>query len=230
MKIFISYSTYDEEIVRELEKYIPKEMVEAWIDHKKVSGGDSLSRVIKKGIKNSDIYFIFISQNSLNSEWVDKEIKWAMKKEEKLKYEFIVPVLLDKDVLPIWTKRYKKLKDRKWIEYNSFEKMANSIKDTIVNKTIEKYNNECILKAKVVENILATIATIIFAIAFFSEPTKKEHINTILEKNIACDISNLDFQSMWAFSYATCPIDKDRKLLSIGVLNKIFIREINSNY
>jgi len=113
MKIFISYSTNDEKIVRELEKYIPKEMVEAWIDHKKVSGGDSLSRVIKKGIKNSDIYFIFISQNSLNSEWVDKEIKWAMKKEEKLKYEFIVPVLLDKDVLPIWTKRYKKLKDRK---------------------------------------------------------------------------------------------------------------------
>jgi len=51
--------------------------------------------------------------------------------------------------------------------------MTHSIKDTIINKTIEKYNNECILKAKVVENILGVIATIIFAIAFFSEPTKR---------------------------------------------------------
>ena len=224
MKIFLSYSTKDEQIVRRLEKYISKEIIETWIDHKAIGGGSDLSRAIKNGISKSDIYFVFISQNSLNSNWVDKEIAWAMKREEKLKYEFIVPVILEKEALKRW--KNKKLKDRKYIEYiGDFHDMAHEIKNTIVNKTIEKYNHQCILKSKVVENILGVIVSIILTIAFFTEPTEKEHIQNFQAKYPSCNISQIKFEDMWFASYATCPINQKKKLFSFGAFNMIFVRE-----
>lgn len=68
MKIFISYSTKDEQIVRGLEKYISKEMVKTWIDHKAIGGGNSLIKTITKGIADADVYFLFISHSSLDSD------------------------------------------------------------------------------------------------------------------------------------------------------------------
>lgn len=39
MTLFLSYSTKDEATVRGVAKYIPKEMIDVWIDHKKIGGG-----------------------------------------------------------------------------------------------------------------------------------------------------------------------------------------------
>ncbi len=224
MKIFLSYSTKDEQIVRRLEKYISKEIIETWIDHKAIGGGSDLTRAIKKGINKSDVYFVFISQNSLNSNWVDREIVWAMKREEKLKYEFIVPVILEKEALKRW--KNKKLKNRKYIEYSDdFHDMAHEIKNTIVNKTIEKYNHQCILKSKLIENIFTGILMILLAIAFFTEPTEKENIQNLKSQFPSCNTSQIKFEDMWIVSYATCPISQEKKLFSFGAFNKIFVRE-----
>jgi len=228
MKIFLSYSTKDEQIVRGLEKYISKEMIETWIDHKAIGGGSDLSRAIRKGINKSDIYFLFISQNSLDSDWVDKEIKWAMQREEKLKYEFIVPVLLESEALKKWNN--KKLKDRKYIAYSGdFHDMAHEIKNTIINKTIEKYDYECLLKKKVLENILGVIGTILFTIAFFTEPTEKEHATHLQSTSSNCDTSQIVYQDMMIMNYATCPISQDKKLFSVGIFNMIFSKEIEND-
>jgi len=224
MKIFLSYSTKDEQIVRRLEKYISKEIIETWIDHKAIGGGSDLTRAIKNGINNSDVYFVFVSQNSLNSNWVDKEIAWAMKREEKLKYEFIVPVILEKEALDKW--KNKKLKDRKYIEYiGDFHDMAHEIKNTIVNKTIEKYNHQCLLKSKLVENVFTGILMILLAIVFFTEPTENEHIQNLQSQFPSCNTSQIKFKDMWIVSYATCPISQEKKLFSFGAFNMIFVRE-----
>ena len=227
MKIFISYSTQDKEIVRGLEKYISKEMVNTWIDHKAIGGGSSLTKTITKGISNADIYFLFISHNSLDSDWVKKEIKLAMKKEEKLKYEFIVPVVLEEEAWDNWNE--KKLKDRKYISYDEdIHTMAHEIKDTIVNKTIEKFEHECLLKGKVVENILGVIAVILFSIAFFTEPTEKEHIFHLQNESNYCSASQVNYEDVMFLSYATCPISQDKKLFSVGIFNMIFSKEIEN--
>jgi hypothetical protein len=224
MKIFISYSTKDK-IVRGLAKYISKEMIETWIDHKAIGGGRDLTKAIKKGINKSDIYFLFISQNSLNSDWVEKEIKWAMKREEKLKYEFIVPVLLEDKALKKWDK-YKKLKERNRIDYTGdFHQMAHEIKDTIVTKTIEKFEHQCLFKSKIVENVLGAILMVFLAIAFFTEPTEKEHIQNLQSQFPSCNTSQIKFEDMWFVSYVTCPISQDKKLFSLGVFDMIFVRE-----
>lgn len=227
MKIFISYSTKDEQRVRGLEKYIPQEMVDTWIDHKAIGGGSSLIKSITKGINNSDVYFLFISHSSLNSNWVQKEINLAIRKEEKLKYEFIVPVVLEEEAWENWNQ--KKLKDRKYISYDeNIHRMAHEIKDTIVNKTIEKFEHECLLKGKVVENILGVIAVILFSIAFFTEPTEKEHISHLQNESSYCSTSQVSYEDMMFMNYATCPISQDKKLLSVGIFNMIFTKEIES--
>ena len=228
MKIFISYSTKDEQIVRGLEKYISKEMISTWIDHKAIGGGNDLGRVIKKGIKSADIYFLFISENSLASDWVAKEIKWAKEQEKNKKYEFIVPIVLEKQSWNSWNER--KLKNRKFIGYDGdFHNMAHEIKDTIINKTIEKYDHECLLKKKVLENVLGVIGIILFTIAFFTEPTEQEHTKHLQNKSTNCYASKIVYQDMMIMNYATCPISQDKKLLSVGIFNIIFSKEIENN-
>lgn len=225
MKIFISYSTKDEEIVRGLEKYIPNEMLDTWIDHKAIGGGSDLTKAIKQGINRADIYFLFISQNSLNSDWVDKEIKWAMQREEKLNYEFIVPVLLEEKALKKWDS-YKKLKNRNRITYmGDFHAMAHEIKNTIINKTIEKFEHQCLLKKDILNNIGGIVLAIVLSIAFFTQPTEKEHIQNLQSQFPSCNTSQVKFEDMWFVSYATCPINQEKKLFSFGVLDMIFVRE-----
>jgi len=54
MKIFLSYSTKDEKIVRRVSTLMPSEVF-TWIDHKAIGGGSILNNKIKKGINESDI-------------------------------------------------------------------------------------------------------------------------------------------------------------------------------
>ena len=224
MKIFISYSTKDEQIVRELAKYIPKGVVDIWIDHTKMGGGAKLSKEIKKGINDADIYFLFLSKNSLDSNWVEKEIEWAIKKEETLKYEFIVPILLEEEALKKWNN--KKLKDRIYITYlDDFHKIAHEIKDTIITKTIDKYDNECLLKSKLLEYVFGTIVIILAMIAYFTDPTEKEHIQNLQSQFPSCNTSQIKFEDMWLVSYVTCSINQEKKLFSFGAFNMIFVRE-----
>ena len=109
MKIFISYSTRDEKIVRKIVSLIPSS-VYTWIDHKSLTGGNILSRKIKKGISEADVFFVFISNNSVESAWVRKEIKWALEKEDKIKHDFIVPIVLSTNA---WDNLYNnKIKEK----------------------------------------------------------------------------------------------------------------------
>ena len=225
MKIFLSYSTKDEKIVRSVEKLMPSEVF-TWIDHKKIGGGSILNNKIKKGINESDIFFVFISQDSIDSKWVLKEINWAIEKEKKLKYDFIVPVVLNLEAWEKWKKN--PIANRNYIFYDVNETLyllANDMKNSIVDKTIEKFNSYCIFKAKIVENVLGVVVSIILSIALFTDPTEKEHIQNFQAKYPSCNTSQIKFEDMWIVSYATCPISQEKKLFSFGVFNEIFVRE-----
>ncbi len=226
MTLFLSYSTKDETIVRGIAKYIPTEMIDVWIDHKKIGSGKDLTRAIKSGIKNADVFFLFISKEALSSDWVKKELALAKKKEKELKYEFIVPVVLEQNAWESW--KEKELKGRKYIEFldGNIDMIAHEIKDTIVNKTIEKYEHQCLLKRDLLSNIFGGIAIILVVIAFFTEPTEKEHINHLTQKSIYCSADNIAYTDMQIVNYATCPLSQDKELFSLGVFGIILSKEI----
>lgn len=68
--------------------------IDAWYDDWEISGGDSLRRKIELGIKESGFFLAFLSENSLNSEWVQTELDAALVKTIEGRMQ-LVPVLLN---------------------------------------------------------------------------------------------------------------------------------------
>ena len=72
-----------------------------WMDEKNVTFGGYYTTEILKGIHEADIYVIFLSQNSVQSSWVDAEIDFALREKIERKKLIIVPVRLDDVEIPI---------------------------------------------------------------------------------------------------------------------------------
>jgi hypothetical protein len=75
--VFISHSSKDDAIVRELRHALEGIGIEVWADSERLSGGDPLAPKIQQAIKKADYQIAIISMNGLNSEWVQREIEHA---------------------------------------------------------------------------------------------------------------------------------------------------------
>ncbi len=96
MKIFLSHSSKDKPLVREIRKQLP-EHIKAWIDEKELLIGEDLEGSIKNAIDaGSDFVLLFLSSDSVESEWVNRELEWALKREKEIGRPFVLPILLDK--------------------------------------------------------------------------------------------------------------------------------------
>ena len=54
-----------------------------WYDRKKIIGGDPIHKGVEEGVRDADIVIVFISKQSLSSNWVDLE--WRTKHEDEIK-------------------------------------------------------------------------------------------------------------------------------------------------
>ncbi len=79
-KLFFSYSEEDISIIKRIYDNLSSEAIlNIWFDKTNITDGDELKRVISKGINNEvDYFIIFISKNSINSEWVKFELECAI--------------------------------------------------------------------------------------------------------------------------------------------------------
>lgn len=97
MRIFLSHSSRNKPLIREVKRYLP-EHIYNWIDEKDLLIGDDLEKTLKETIETaSDFVVIFIDSFSVNSPWVKKELSWALSREEELKRVFVLPVVLERD-------------------------------------------------------------------------------------------------------------------------------------
>ena len=83
--VFISHSSSDKEtliepIVQDLEDCY----INVWIDKRKIVPGDNLRKsIFRDGLDKADVALIFFTQTSLQSSWVDREIKHVLREEGK---------------------------------------------------------------------------------------------------------------------------------------------------
>lgn len=97
MKIFLSHSSNHKPLVREVKRYLP-EHINLWLDEKDLLIGDKLETSIQNAIEYvSDFVVIFLDGASISSEWVKKELEWALQKEKELDRTFVLPILLEKN-------------------------------------------------------------------------------------------------------------------------------------
>jgi hypothetical protein len=88
MKIFISHSSYDKWVARQISRQLEEQSHQTFLDEKDIKTGDSIDGSIQSHLKDSDHLLIIISPSSLKSHWVFIEIGGA-----KALGKRIVPIL-----------------------------------------------------------------------------------------------------------------------------------------
>ena len=93
MKVFISYSSTDRKIVREIYQLL-KDEFEVWIDEESLLAGEEFEREIPLELSNSDVYILMMSKKFWESDFIYNNELPKIFQQAKLG-KFIVPFVLD---------------------------------------------------------------------------------------------------------------------------------------
>jgi hypothetical protein len=96
-QVFISYSRKDLVFVERLAKDLQAAGLQVWYDLSGLEGGTRWGREIQNAIKQSQVFVVVLSPNSIDSEWVEKEFMYA----NSLKLK-IIPLLYQPCETPMW--------------------------------------------------------------------------------------------------------------------------------
>lgn len=97
-QIFISYSRKDIEFVDRLANDLTNAGFKVWYDLSGLEAGSQWGNEIQKAIDASQYFLVVLSQNSVQSNWVEREFLRAS--DQGLK---IIPILYQKCRLPLWS-------------------------------------------------------------------------------------------------------------------------------
>ena len=126
---FISYSSKDEELAQRLYADLQSKGVRCWFAPEDLKIGERFRRRIDEVIRVYDRLLLILSENSVASSWVEKEVETAMESEDEQKRTILFPVRLDDSVMEIKTGwpadvwRTRHIGDfRRWKEHDEYQK------------------------------------------------------------------------------------------------------------
>lgn len=93
VKVFLSHSSVDKPFVRKIKRALLPFGAQGWLDENELYPGDKLWPSISKEIKVTDSALVFVSNDSVGSEWVQKEVRKLLKEERSKKGPRIIPIL-----------------------------------------------------------------------------------------------------------------------------------------
>lgn len=130
MQIFLSHSSRQKPLIREIKKGLP-EHLGPWLDEEKLLFGDSIPQSIESTIKSdTDYVLLFIDEHAASSAWVSKEIEWTLHAEKLHNRTILLPIVIDEiafsklENVEIRNRKYLRLKDY-------LESSVRSLSDTI---------------------------------------------------------------------------------------------------
>lgn len=117
MKIFMSHSSRQKLFVKELRRHIPASM-SLWIDERELRVGANIEEELESAVRTScDFFILVIDRDSNESEWVGKEIGWAIQREKELGQTFLLPIVVEPDA---WAGADPRIRDRKFLSLQDF--------------------------------------------------------------------------------------------------------------
>jgi hypothetical protein len=94
MKIFLSHASQSKPLVRRLTEPLPAH-VSIWLDRDAMGPGQRFAPRIEAAIqRDCDFVLLFIDEDALVSEWVQREATLALQRQLALQRVFVLPVLL----------------------------------------------------------------------------------------------------------------------------------------
>jgi len=146
IKIFLCHAKEDSKDVKELYENLQKDGFHPWMDEIDILPGQDWNLEIQRAIKNSEFIVVCLSNFSVSkSGYVNKEIKWALDRQDEMQRGsiFLIPIRLEECPLPDHFSEVQCLdifKDR------GFERLVLAIKFQLNKKGIELpdtiYNEE----------------------------------------------------------------------------------------
>lgn len=126
---FISYSSKDEELAQRLYADLQSRGVRCWFAPENLKIGERFRPRIDEVIRVHDKLLVLLSEHSVASSWVEKEVETAMESEDEQKRTILFPVRLDDAVMEIkagWpadVRRTRHIGDfRRWKEHDEYQK------------------------------------------------------------------------------------------------------------
>ena len=114
--IFLSHNSKDKFFVRNLSDHLRSYGVRVWLAEAEISVGDSLTQKIGEAIEETDYVGVVLSHNSINSEWVQRELQIALQKEIRGKKIVVLPILIETVEIPPF------LKDKLYADFTTPER------------------------------------------------------------------------------------------------------------
>jgi uncharacterized protein YjbI with pentapeptide repeats len=126
---FISYSTKDESFAKELHSRLQVSGVRCWFAPENLKIGDRFQERIEESIRLYDKLLVVLSESSVNSAWVEREVQAAFEKEQRQGSTVLFPVRLDEAVMDssrAWAAEIRRTRHigdfRNWKDHDSFQK------------------------------------------------------------------------------------------------------------
>ena len=94
------HSSKDKPFVRKLAADLVASGVKVWLDEQRILVGDSVPEKIAQGLAESDFFLIVVSNNSVASAWVKKELSNALVHEIERRKVTVLPIKLDDAQMP----------------------------------------------------------------------------------------------------------------------------------
>lgn len=82
--VFISYSSIDEKKAFEIRDFLIKQNISCWMAPNSIPIGSNYAEEIPKGIDSAGTFVLLLSENSLQSSWVPKELSLALDKRKNI--------------------------------------------------------------------------------------------------------------------------------------------------
>lgn len=96
---FISYSSKDEEFAQRLHADLQSKGVRCWFAPEDLKIGDKFRARIDESIRIYDKVMVVLSENSVESPWVEEEVEAALERERKEGKTILFPIRLDDTVM-----------------------------------------------------------------------------------------------------------------------------------
>lgn len=96
---FISYSSQDQAFAERLYADLQNKGVRCWFAPEDMKIGDKIKLAIDQAIRLRDKLLLILSEYSINSDWVEKEVETALEEEGQRQQMVLFPVRLDDTVM-----------------------------------------------------------------------------------------------------------------------------------
>ncbi len=78
MQVFISYASEDKELAKKLSRLLENVGLGVWLEESHIMPGDNWAEKISQALKESQAMVVLVSPAAVKSEWVRREIEFAL--------------------------------------------------------------------------------------------------------------------------------------------------------